>query len=173
MSGLLNIPISGLKAGHNSFEFKINRAFFEQFEESEVKEGELTAVAEADKGASHIDLSIRIRGTVSISCDKCLRMFPQPVDCVNRLLIKFGKTHGEDDAEMIILPADEHDLDLKQFIYEYIMLSLPIRRMHPDDSYGNSTCDKEMLEKLKEHSVHGVDETDPRWDGLKKLMNDK
>ncbi len=171
MSGLFDIPISGLKEGQHYFDFKIDKAFFEQFEESEVKEGELTAVIEADKRSSHVDLIIRINGAVSISCDRCLGIFSQPVDCINRLLVKFGKTHDDDDPDMITMPADEHDLDMKQYFYEYILLALPIKRMHPDDSSGNSTCDPDMLQKLKEHIISEENENDPRWDKLKKLMN--
>ena len=72
---------------------------------------------------------------------------------------------------LLLLPADEHELDLKQYIYEYIHLALPIKRVHPDDKNGKSTCDPEMLKKLKEHIVNNENENDPRWDELKKLMN--
>jgi uncharacterized metal-binding protein YceD (DUF177 family) len=72
---------------------------------------------------------------------------------------------------MITIPADENDLDMKQYFYEYIVLALPIKRMHPDDSTGKRTCDPEMLEKLREHIIGEENETDPRWDELKKLMN--
>ncbi|OFY77384.1 MAG: hypothetical protein A2V46_03470 [Bacteroidetes bacterium RBG_19FT_COMBO_42_7] len=171
MSGLFTIPISGLKEGQHYFEFKIDKAFFEQFEESEVKEGELDTVVEADKRSSHVDLKVRISGTVNISCDRCLVVFSQPVDCVSRLLVKFGKIADEEDPDMITMPANEQDLDMKQYFYEYILLALPIKRMHPDDSSGNSTCDPEMLKKLQEHIVSDENESDPRWNELKKLMN--
>ena len=169
MSGSYTIPIGGLKQGQHYFDFKVDKAFFEQFEESEVKEGELAVVVEAGKRPSHVDLVVRIRGTVSISCDRCLGVFSQPVECVNRLLVKFGRIHEDDDPDMITVPADEHDLDLKQLFYEYILLALPIKRMHPDDSRGNSTCDPGMLKKLKEHIVNNENENDPRWDELRKL----
>jgi len=70
------------------------------------------------------------------------------------------------------LPADEHELDLQQHFYEYIHLALPIKRVHPDDQSGNSTCDPVMLKKLKELIVEEKYENDPRWDELKRLMND-
>ena len=171
MSELYSIPISGSKEGHNSYSFEINKKFFEQFEESELKEGLLTATIEADKRPSHIDLTIRIRGVVTISCDRCLGEFGQPVDCENRLLVKFGRIHDESDPDLITLPADENELDLNQYFYEFIVLALPIKRAHPDDKDGKSTCDPVMLDKLKEHIVNDESEIDPRWDELKKLMN--
>jgi uncharacterized protein len=171
MSGLFALPISGLKEGRRYFDFEINKEFFEQFEESEVKEGNLKAVIEADKRSTHIGLTIKIEGFVSLSCDRCLGVFRQTIDCENRLLVKFGKIHDESDPDIITLPADENELDLKQYFYEYILLALPIQRVHPDDKDGKSTCDPGMLDKLQEHLINDEKGTDPRWDVLKKLMN--
>jgi uncharacterized metal-binding protein YceD (DUF177 family) len=171
MSGLFTIPIGGLKEGHQSYNFEINKEFFDQFEESEIKEGSLTAVVGADKLATHIDLSVRIEGSVNISCDRCLELFRQPLSCENRLLVKFGPVSDDSDPDIITLPADENELDLRQYFYEYIFLALPIQRMHPVDKNGKSACDPEMLKKLKEHIADEEITNDPRWDELKKLMN--
>ncbi len=78
MSGFYNIPISGLREGKHTYDFGISREFFEQFEESEVKEGNLVVKVEADKRSSHVDLTIRIEGTVSLSCDRCLGILSAP-----------------------------------------------------------------------------------------------
>jgi DUF177 domain-containing protein len=171
MSGLFTIPISGLKEGRHNFNFEINKEFFEQFEESEVKIGMLEAFVEADKRSTHINLVIMIKGVVNVSCDRCLLVFSHPVDCENRLLIKFGKNNDENDPDIITVPADEYELDLKQFFYEYILLALPIQRVHPVDKNGISGCDPEMLKKLKQHFVNEDDRIDPRWNELKKLIN--
>jgi uncharacterized metal-binding protein YceD (DUF177 family) len=99
-------------------------------------------------------------------------MFFHNIDSESRLLVKLGKKIEESDPDIISLTADEHELDLKQHFIEYIHLALPIRRVHPDDGKGNSTCDPVMLKKLKELIVEDENENDPRWDELKKLMND-
>lgn len=172
MSALYILPISGLKEGRYNYNFEINREFFDQFEESEVKEGNLNAEIEVDKSSSHLDINVKITGTVNISCDRCLELFDQPVDCSNRLLVKFGKIADDSDPEIITLPADEHEIDMSQYFYEYILLAIPIKRVHPDDKEGNSTCDPEMILKLKEHIIGEEHGNDPRWDDLKKLMNE-
>jgi uncharacterized metal-binding protein YceD (DUF177 family) len=172
MSGLYAIPVSGIKEGDHLFEFEIKKAFFDLFEESEIKEGELIVVAEIEKSPSHLDLNIRISGKVRICCDRCLEMFDHPVDCENRLLVKFGNKKDESDPEVIAIARDEHELDLKQYLYEFIHLALPIKRLHPDDAKGMSTCDPVMLQKLKEHLVEEETGNDPGWDKLKNLIND-
>jgi uncharacterized protein len=172
MSGTYTILLSGLKEGHHTIDFEIDKEFFEQFEESEVKEGSLIAIIEMEKRSSHADITIRISGNVKICCDRCLEMFFHPVVCENRLLVKFGKTIEDIDPDILSLAAGEHELDLKQHIYEFIMLALPIKRVHPDDKDGNSTCNPNMLERLDELIVDEEPDTDPRWNELKKLMND-
>jgi uncharacterized metal-binding protein YceD (DUF177 family) len=54
---------------------------------------------------------------------------------------------------MITMPLDEHEIDLVSFFYEYIHLALPIKRIHPDDEKGNSTCNPEMIRKLNDHLI--------------------
>jgi uncharacterized protein len=171
MAELFNIPVGGLKAGHHTFDFEIDKKFFEMFEEAEIKEGVLVAVTGIEKGSSHLDLDIKISGTVRICCDRCLEMFDFPLECRNRLLVKFGDAREDSDPEVITIPRDEYDLDLKQYFYEFIYLALPIQRIHPDDAEGNSTCDPVMLRKLREHLIEEEIKIDPRWDELKKLMN--
>jgi uncharacterized protein len=172
MSRSYTIPIIGIKEGHHIIDFEIGKEFFEQFEESEVKEGSLIAHIEMDKKTTFIKLSVMVSGKVKICCDRCLEEFFHPVDSENSFHVKFGKSLDESDPDIITVPADEHELDLKQQIYEFIHLALPIRRVHPDDINGNSTCDPVMLKKLDELIVEEQKENDPRWDGLKKLMND-
>jgi uncharacterized metal-binding protein YceD (DUF177 family) len=172
MPGLFAIPVSGLKDGHHEFELEITSEFFSLFDESEIKEGQLAAVINVEKNSSHLDLDISISGRVRICCDRCLEMFDYPVECVNRLLVKFGIDKDESDPDIVSIPRDDNELDLRQYIYEFVYLALPIRRIHPDNADGESTCDPAMLQKLSEHLVEEKDVNDPRWDKLRKLIND-
>jgi uncharacterized metal-binding protein YceD (DUF177 family) len=169
MSELYFISISGLKEGHYLYDFEIGNEFFEGFEESEIKEGTLSASIELDKRSSHFDLIFKIRGEVKICCDRCLELFFHPIECENRLLVKSGAKWDDNDPDIITVPADEHELNIKQYLYEFIYLALPIKRIHPDDN-GNSTCNPEMIKVLKQHIVNEEKVSDPRWDELKKLL---
>jgi uncharacterized protein len=172
MSGLYTIPLGGLKEGRHTYDFEIGNKFFEQFEGSEIREGVLQIIAELDKRSSHYDLVIRIEGSVRIDCDRCLEKYDQPLMSENRLFIKTGKKWDDSDPDLLTIPADEYELNISQYIYEFAHLALPLKRMHPDDKKGNSTCDPVMLQKLKEHVIDTEKKGDPRWDELKKLMND-
>lgn len=174
MSVQLTIPISGLKEGCYHFGFEIGREFFGLFEESEVKNGSLKVDLEVAKKPSHLDVDVAIEGSVEVSCDRCLELFSQPVSSRNRLVINFGEGGESDDPDEITVSADEKEHDIAQYIYECVILALPIQRLHPNDSDGNSTCDPAMLEKLSEYGGYieeDDDKDDPRWDVLKNLKN--
>jgi uncharacterized metal-binding protein YceD (DUF177 family) len=125
-----------------------------------------------DKKTTHADLEISISGTVLVYCDRCLEPFFFPVNWNNRVLVKFGKSIDNNDPDIISVPFEVHELDMKQYFYEFIHLAIPIKRVHPPDENGKSTCDPLMLKKLNELIIDEEPENDPRWDELKKLMND-
>lgn len=166
------IPVGGNRKGHYVYEFEIDKAFFDLFEESEIKEGKLEAVVNVDRESTHAEIGFKITGKVSICCDRCLGEFDHPLDFGSRLLVRYGSERDESDPDIITLPHEENELDLKQYLYEYIHLALPIRRTHPDDADGNSTCDPVMLGKLREHLVDDEAGENPGWEELRKLMND-
>ncbi|NLA50485.1 MAG: DUF177 domain-containing protein [Bacteroidales bacterium] len=171
MSGLYCIPISGMNEDSRCFDFEIGNDFFAQFEGAEISEGKLKVLVKANKGPAHIDLTILIDGAVNISCDRCLGIFPFPLNCTNSLLVKFGKQHDESDPDIIIVSEEENELNLVQYFYEYIILALPIQRIHPTDENGNNTCDPEMISRLNRHLKNNNTGTDPRWDELRKITN--
>ena len=172
MAGSFTIPAVGMKDGHHLYNFEIDKKFFDLFEDSEIREGNLAVRVESQKSTSLADLNIRITGEVQVCCDRCLEMFGHPVDCENRLLVKFGTEMDDSDPEIITIPRDANELDLKQYFYEFIHLSLPIQRIHPENEIGESTCNPVMIQKLREHLVEENIKTDPAWDELRKLMND-
>ena len=175
MSGKFIIPFKGLKEGRYDFDFKVDNEFFEKFEGSEIEEGTFLATVRLDKRATHLDLLVKVSGAAVINCDRCLETFSYPISCENRIIVKFGEDNSNADADVIYLPADEHNLDLMQHLYEFIYLALPIRRVHRADKDGNNGCNPEMIKKLEELLVNENKENniDPVWDGLKKWMNNK
>lgn len=171
MSGLYSIPLAGLKEGRYTYDFEIGDSFFEAFAESEIHKGEMRAAVKLDRRSTHLELNISIKGSVEVVCDRCLENFSIPVSCKNRLFVKQGKEWEEADPDLITMPLDVHEIDLSHFFYEYIHLALPIQRIHPDDSRGNSTCNPDMIKKMEGYLIQEEEKSDPRWDKLRKLTD--
>jgi uncharacterized protein len=169
MQSIYSIPLKGLKEGNHLYDFKIDSNFFASFEKSEIHEAELKADISLNKSSSHIELRIKITGTVLLVCDRCLDPYTQELNTENRILIKYGEKWEEVDDEVITIPFGENEFKLDQLIYEFAHLGLPLKKIHPDDENGNSTCNPEMLGKLKQHLVDGDGSIDPRWKELEQL----
>jgi len=165
------IEFSGLKPGTHTFDFHVGKLFFDRVADTEISDGSVSVSLTMAKEERMMDLHFAIKGTVKVSCDRCNELMDVEVSGNERLIVKFGDRYFEESEDVQIIPETAHQFDLSPFIYEYIHLLVPIRRVHPEDEEGNSQCDPEMLEKLNELNTHHT--TDPRWDALKQLKKNR
>lgn len=165
------IQFSGLKEGIHTFDFRIGKMFFDHFDHSEITECDIALELELEKRTRMLILNFRFQGSAQFPCDRCGDPLDQPITGADRLIIKFGPEPGEESEEVIILPEKEHKVDVSHYIYEFLTLHVPARRVHGEDENGESLCNHEVISRLEEHS--GEQESDPRWDALKKLKNKK
>lgn len=173
------IPYKGLKEGNHTFSFQINEKFFEEYSVLNVSTGKLEAEVVLIKHSNFLELELGLSGTVELICDRCLENFDFPINYFGMLLVKFKEEEEEPDENVIFLHPNEDLLDLSQFLFDCIGLSIPIQKFHPEDNDGNPSCNSEMLNILYNHS-HYNDESDeqeeqidPRWSKLKDLLKDE
>jgi len=168
-----NIPYKGLKDGKHQYEFHVDDAFFEAFPESEIHKGKLTALIELIKRPTGIESHFDIDGMVTVPCDRCLDDLDCPINYQGTLYFEFGEESEEVTDELIMISAGENHLDLAQYIYEFIYLSLPLQKVHGKNKAGKSLCNQDMLERLGSMTSNNDDDEidDPRWDKLKDLIN--
>jgi uncharacterized metal-binding protein YceD (DUF177 family) len=169
-----DIAFKGLAEGLHDFEFQIDDSFFGHFEESLVENGEAKIDVVLEKRSAFLKLHFKIKGWVELVCDRCLENYRQKIKLATEIFVKFGETEFVEGENVIWILPEEHNLNLAQLIYEYTMLSIPLRHIHPKNKNGERNCDKEMLEKLKSYMHSESDNNtpvDPRWDALKKLGN--
>jgi uncharacterized metal-binding protein YceD (DUF177 family) len=171
------IPFVGLKLGKHQFEFDIDKAFFESFNFDEYNNVSIKVHLTLEKKSTHMELSFKHKGTVNVPCDLSNEDFDLPVKGKLNLIVKFGDEYNDDNDEMLILPHGEYQVNVAQYIYEMIVLSVPSKRIHPGIKDG--TLDAGILSKLDElapkvqkEEKKQEQDTDPRWDGLKKLLTD-
>ncbi|MGL2993145.1 YceD family protein [Flavobacterium sp. TSSA_36] len=176
------IPFVGLKLGKHQFEYQINSSFFEIFDFNEFEKSAIKVKVVLEKKANLLELDFKHKGTVQVPCDQTGEEFDLPIKGKIKLIVRFGETFNNDNEELLILPYGEFEIDIAQYIYEMIVLSVPLRRVHPGVKDG--TLQTETLEKLKnltaskevkEKNTEQVskDNIDPRWDKLKQLLTDK
>lgn len=169
------IPFRGLGEGVHNFDFIVNSKFFEHFENSEIKQGELSVKVILHKSTAVFTWEFIINGYVEAICDRCLENVNLPIEYTGNLYVKLGKEYLEESDNMIIISEASNDLNIAQYIYEFVNLSVPMKKVHPEDAKGKSGCNKTMLKKIKELHTRKNDKSDgdPRWDVLKKLKEKK
>lgn len=164
-----SIPYLGLSLGRHEWEYEIKDAFFEEFEYSEIKKGSVRVILELEKKSNMLLLEFNISGKVNLPCDRCNSNFDLEIEGTRNLIVKFGTEAREESDDVIVIPASDPELDLVQFIYEFINLLVPIKRIHPETREGKNGCDQEVLKKLDLLKVRKENNSDPRWDALKEL----
>ncbi len=137
------IPFKGLKAGVYTYDFKVDDSLFEYFESPEIKQGECDVRVELRRLESMLDMEIALRGEVTVECDRCLDDCRIDVAYEGNLVVKFSTEEQEFDGEVLWLNPSEDEVDLAQYIYESIVLSLPYQRVHPEGE-----CNPEMTARF-------------------------
>lgn len=181
MKQRFTIAYKGLGTGAHGFEWKVGGDFFATRPEGGIKSGDAEVETVLEKGAAgSMRLDVAITGNVVVPCDRCLEDCTLPVDYRGRLAVKLsGEDHPFEGDILWVDPADGL-LDLEQYIYESIVLSLPLRRVHPEDVHGTPLCNPAMLERFRIVSEEEFDrlaseverssrDEDPRWDKLKEV----
>ena len=128
-------------------------------------------------------------GWIEVACDLTTELFHQPIETNIHLIVKFGDEYNDENEELLIIPFSESKINVAQYIYEAIVLAVPLKRVHPGVIDGS--LHSEVLEKLKEFEIKGEDEEDeaeeveeeqeenknreidPRWNKLKNILIEK
>lgn len=165
------IPFTGLSLGTHDFEFDIDKAFFDCYDYSIVKDGNLKAYVNLLKQENMMVLQFHITGTVMLTCDVCLSPFPAKTDIEERLIVKFtDEGTAESTEEIVVLAKHEHELDIAGLLYEYINVAVP-HYIKCSEQGDNIACDETVLARLNDLAPEQKEkkQSDPRWDALKKI----
>jgi uncharacterized metal-binding protein YceD (DUF177 family) len=165
-----DINIHGLEEKRYTYNFEGGNEFFGAFEQSLITNGQFEAIVKLNKNSSMIQLDFEITGTVELTCDRSLELFDEPIDVSERYIYKFGDRYEEISDEIEMIPQGTATVNIAQHIYDFICVSLPMKKLHPrfrDEEIDEEglllySTDKETVEEKEQ-------EIDPRWAALNKL----
>ncbi|HSI76773.1 MAG TPA: DUF177 domain-containing protein [Lunatimonas sp.] len=175
-----DIDIIRLKEGEHVFPFEIGGEFLSYFEGNEIApNGSLQVKVTLLKQASVIEAWFDISGTVELTCDRSLEKYDEPLHVKERVLYKYGPEEKELSDEIFIITNDTATINVAQLIYEFILLAVPFKRIHPN--YRENEEEEESGEDGKlvyiSEDPEGEEDSEPKnnplWEELKKLKNKK
>ena len=161
------IPFIGLKEGVHDYQFRLTESFFSLFDFGEIDQCDILANISLEKFSNMMQLTFDISGHVDFPCDRCGEEIPVEIEGEYLLIIKYGdKTNLED--EILVFGSNEFEIDIHHYLYEYVHLSLPLKRAHKN--MNDCQLDYELEETLPDvDEDKSEEETDPRWNALKGL----
>lgn len=167
------VDLRGMKAAEASYQMDIDNEYFAHIDGPEVQKGRAQVTVTVKKKQDSFDIFFDINGTVIVICDHCLDEMEQPIATTGTLSVKLGDDYGE-QGDTVIVPEREGFINLAWYIYEFVALAIPMKHVH-----APGKCNRDMQEKLRKHSVDEIDgssegeseETDPRWDALKEILD--
>jgi uncharacterized metal-binding protein YceD (DUF177 family) len=173
-----DIQFVGLKLGKHIYDYEINQTFFEYFEFDEFNTINVNLNIHLEKKTTLLELNFSGNGSVNINCDVSNEPYDQPINFNFNLVVKFGQEYNNENDSILIIPHGSYEINIAQYIYELIVLSIPQKRIHPGVEDG--TLNSEILRKLEDLSPNSdlkaessSNDVDPRWNKLKKLLTDK
>jgi uncharacterized protein len=171
------IHFGGLPVGVHDFEFEVTDKFFKTIENSEIEKANINVDAKLTKQNNVLQMHFSINGTVGVACDRCLKDFDYPINAEENLVIKHGNPDESTD-EILVIPEGQESFDVAHYLYEYLMLAIPARRVPCELDETVFKCDYEMLDKLDElaadpDEVKGEEAGNPIWEQLNKIKFNK
>ncbi|MCE2740475.1 MAG: DUF177 domain-containing protein [Sphingobacteriales bacterium] len=173
------IEFNKLKMGLNEFEFMLNEEFLTEFEYSPIEYCKVEVDLKLFKTESMFDLKFDFKGVARVACDTCAEDIDLPVSEKFGLIMKLSEANNFDDSELIYIARTEIEFDLKQYLYESLLLSLP-QKKNCDNLPEPKPCNQEVLSRLNQIETEDIEDSadekeqnaaDPRWDKLKNLLN--
>jgi len=172
LSNKYRIEYAILEKGKHYFSFEIDNSFFNLFKYSEIKKGQIKADVLLEYTEGLIFTEIKLNGIVKTNCDICLEEFDLKVENEFNLYFKFNEEEFDSEDEDVIIISPEDDfIEFSKHFYDYIILSLPIKKAHPFDENGERTCNAKGIEKLDTFAPSQKLNNSPEWDKLKSLYN--
>ncbi len=130
------IDLSTLEIGQYSFDYVLDSAYLTSIEHTELLGGEVAAKAWLTLREQDFDLTISVRGSVQVTCDRCLAPMTVSVDVTETIDLE---DEGEDACRV-------KTLDLDWLAYELIIVNLPLVHSHQPGG-----CDPAMVALLQNH----------------------
>lgn len=163
----MKISIQNLKPGVSKYNETIEPDFIESnFAEYYPHDFEVDVLL--DKIDRDFRLQIFMKSDGHYVCDRCLEDFNIAVNIQTEQMYKVADGDSDINDDIISLPSDATEIDLKYVLNETVVLNHPIKMLCSDDCKG--LCAGCGTNLNKEECKCQETEIDPRWEELRKLI---
>ena len=172
-----DIAFVGLKPGTHEFEYEIDDKFFIDYQEQDFKTCRAQVKLTMDKKSGFMLLKFEVGGKLEAPCDRCGNDLPLELWDEFNIVVKIvddpeTMNDQEEDPDVYYISKGESHLNVSDWIYEFINLSIPMQRMCSEEEIGGPYCNKEVLDMLKKLELQNNKSPESTvWKGLEKFKN--
>lgn len=173
------IAFVGLKPGVHEFNYEVDDKFFAERENHDLTNCQATIRLSLDKKSGFMLLKFEIRGKAGVTCDRCGNPLTMDIWDEFNMLVKMVENpdemnQQEEDPDVFYISRTESHIDVAGWIYEFVLLSIPMQRRCSEEEMGGPQCNKEVLEKLRLMEAGEQEKrTNEIWKGLEQFKTAK
>ena len=177
------IAFVGLKPGLHEYHYEVNDKFFEAFQQQDFTQCKAKIKLALDKQNGFLLLKFEIGGNLQVNCDRCNNKLPLDLWEEFRITVKIAEeaalmNEQQEDPDVYYISRGESHIDVANWIYEFINLSIPMQKVCSYEKMDGPWCNKsawDVLNKMETGLPEGKDgkkgTSNPIWKGLEKFKD--
>lgn len=173
------IAFVGLKPGVHEFHYELGEEFFTEEDVQDIKHPKTRIRLLLEKNSGFMMLTFEVGGSVEVTCDRCGNPLSLELWDEFKMLVKLvdhpeEMNEQEEDPDVFYISRTESHLDVRNWLYEFTLLSIPLQNMCSPDKIGGPQCNLEVLEKLRQMEQGASDSNaNNLWKGLDKFRDNQ
>lgn len=171
------IAFVGLKPGLHEFNYELDDKFFAEKGVEDISNIKANVKLLLEKNTGFMRLTFEVGGHADVSCDRCGNTLTVNLWDDFKMLVKLVEdpeemNEQEADPDVYYISRTESHLDTEAWLYEFVLLSVPMQHTCGEDEKGQSQCNKEVLARLKQMETRNAENNaNNLWKGLDKFKN--
>jgi uncharacterized metal-binding protein YceD (DUF177 family) len=170
------IAFVGLKPGVHEFNYTVDDTFFEDYQEQDFRNVEAHIRLLLEKNNGFMILRFQVGGKAEVTCDRCSNELPMQLFDDFTVTVKMTEepeimNDQEEDPDVYYISRGESHLDVKNWIYEFVNLSLPMQKTCEYENMDGPYCNEAAREMLKNMRPDEGPKENPLWKGLEKFKD--
>ncbi|MCW3118351.1 MAG: hypothetical protein JWM28_2433 [Chitinophagaceae bacterium] len=173
------IAFVGLKPGIHEYEYEIKDKFFETYQQQDFRNCHANVKLTLDRKAGFMLLKFEIGGSLETNCDRCgnnlkIDLWDEFNIVVKMVEDPLAMNDQEENPDIYFISHSESHIDVADWIYEFINLSIPMQKICGYDDASGPECNPAaltMLRELEPEEKPQEEKENPIWKGLEKFKN--
>lgn len=169
-----DIAFVGLKPGIHEFEYDIDDKFFIPYKPQDFNHCQAQVKLTLDKRNGFMLLRFELGGKLEVNCDRCGNQLPMDLWDEFNVVVKMVEepdtmNEQEEDPDVYYISRGESHLHVADWIYEFVVLSVPMQRTCNFEEMDGPYCNPEVRARLQQMKAEGKSRSNPLWKGLEKF----